>query len=187
MGTLCLLPKASWGWEGRCRYPRDTGSSGPGGSSLLQFSPPSLQGLAANPGSGPFSRVHLTLDPMPRVSLTLEVLGGRRVMTLGVSLAASPPEEEGWGSVDIRTLGFKCPSCLETPTAAWPRKVSGEEPSCLPGCRQGSLPLSQSPGPSLSLPVTHLVGKCFSLSLVPAIIAPQTPDVAVWGCRQCLC
>lgn len=131
--------------------PRDTGSSGPGSSSLLQFSPPSLQDLATNPGSGPFSRVHLTLDPMPRVSLTLEVLGGRRVMTLRVSLAASPPEEEGWGSVDFRTLAFKCPSCLETPTAAWPRKVSEEEPSCLPGCRQGPLPLSQSAGPSLSL------------------------------------
>lgn len=72
-------------------------------------------------------------------------------MTLGVSLAASPPEEEGWGSVDFRTLGFKCPSCLETPTTAWPRKVSEEEPSCLPGCRQGPLPLSQSASPSLSL------------------------------------
>ena len=46
----------------------------------------------------------MTLDPTPRVSLTLEVLGGSRVMTLGVSLAASPPEEEGWGSVDFRTL-----------------------------------------------------------------------------------
>ena len=33
--------------------PRDTGSSGPDYSSLLQFSPPSLQGLAPIQGLGP--------------------------------------------------------------------------------------------------------------------------------------
>lgn len=67
-------------------------------------------------------------------------------------------------------------SCLETPTAAWPRKVSGEDPSPF---LNPQAPFSLSPcGP---------VGKCFSLSLVPEDGCWVPPDVVVWGCRQCLC
>ena len=99
---------------------RDTGPPGPYVLSLLQFSPPSLQELAGHPGSGLLSKVHLTLDPMLRVSITLEVAWGcRRVMMLGVSQAVSPQEGEDCGSVDFRS-GSVPPW---NPTTAWPTKV----------------------------------------------------------------